>query len=155
MVITSTFIPSPASTISASQIATNPNKVAQPLIKTETGIQFPVNDIKVTQGYSFYHPALDLDGLTGDPIYSIMAGKVEVVEYSKVGYGLSVIVNHGNGFSSRYAHLSQINVTVGQQVDKNTILGKMGATGLSFGDHLHLEIYEYGKTVNPFMFLPK
>ncbi len=154
IILTSSFLPS-IPNVSAAENVSTPTHIAQPILKTQSGTRYPVDKISITQGYKFFHPGLDLDGITGDSIYPFMAGKVEVVEYSKVGFGRSIIVNHGNGISSRYAHLSKVNVEVGQQVDINTVIGLMGATGRAFGDHLHFEIYENGRTVNPLTLMPK
>jgi murein DD-endopeptidase MepM/ murein hydrolase activator NlpD len=154
IISTSAYIPS-ISSVSAAETVTAPNHIEQPILKTQSGTRYPVDTIRITTGYKFYHPGLDLDGITGDPIYPFMSGKIETIEYSRFAYGTSIIVNHGNGVTSRYAHLSKVNVEVGQQVDHNTVIGKMGATGRAFGDHLHFEIYENGKAVNPITLLPK
>lgn len=124
-------------------------------IHTTIAIQNPVEEVKITQGYKFFHPGLDLDGITGEPIKSIKAGKVETVEYSNVGYGKHVIVDHGDNLKSLYAHLSKINVKTGDNVTTDTILGEMGATGRSFGDHLHLEVRDHGVPINPLSVLPR
>jgi murein DD-endopeptidase MepM/ murein hydrolase activator NlpD len=123
------------------------------VLSTEKGVQFPTNMVSITQKYSFFHPGIDLDGITGDPIRPILRGKVVIIENSRFAYGKSVIVDHGNGISSRYAHLSKIEVTEGQDVTKDTKIGEMGATGRSFGDHLHLEVYQDGKAINPLTML--
>lgn len=123
------------------------------VVKTEVGIQYPVEIVKITQGYKFYHPGIDLDGNKGDKIKPIIAGVVSEVGYSRVGYGNNVIINHGNNTFSLYAHLSKINVKKGDVVTKDTIIGEMGATGRASGDHLHLEIYEAGKKLNPLTIL--
>lgn len=133
----------------------NPVLEAQIVLSTEKGIQYPTNPVKITQKYSFFHPGLDLDGLTGDPVKPIKPGKVASVEKSKFGYGNEVIIDHGNQVTSLYAHLSVIEVSEGQEVDMNTQIGKMGSTGRSFGDHLHLEIRDHGKAINPLSVLPK
>jgi len=131
------------------------NNVNSPLVlTTEKGIQYPLKAIKITQGYRFFHPGIDLDGTTGDVVYPIMIGKVEGVEYSRFGYGKSVTISHGSGTMSLYAHLSKIDVSKGQEVDMNTKIGEMGASGRAFGDHLHLEFHENGKTINPLAILP-
>lgn len=124
-------------------------------IKTEVGTQFPVENISITQTYRFYHPALDLDGITGDPIKPIKKGVVESVSYSRFSYGNSVIIDHGNNLKSLYAHLSKIHVNQGQTVGTESIIGEMGSTGRSFGDHLHLEVYENGRNINPLTLLPR
>jgi murein DD-endopeptidase MepM/ murein hydrolase activator NlpD len=127
---------------------------APTIFTTEIALQYPVEFVKVTQGYRFYHPAVDLDGLTGDPIFSIMSGKIEGVQYSKSGYGNAVLVGHREGILSFYAHLSKIFVGKDQEVTTSTVLGEMGATGRAYGDHLHLEIFQNGKPINPLTFLP-
>lgn len=132
------------------------NEIQSPIIlSTEKGIQFPVENVSITQKYSYFHPGIDFDGITGDPIKPILRGKVITIENSRFAYGKSVIIDHGNGISSRYAHLSKIEVTEGQDVTKDTELGKMGATGRAFGDHLHLEVYDNGKTINPLSILSR
>lgn len=119
------------------------------VLTTQKGIQYPVENIKVSQGYRFYHPGVDYDGLTGDPIKPIMTGTVTGVDYSKYAYGNAVIVDHGNGITSLYAHLSKIFVKIGDFVDISSVIGLMGATGRASGDHLHLEIRDHNVPLNP------
>jgi len=150
LVIASSFIPTATKTQ-----AIETNNISTPtVLTTESGIQFPVKRIMITQYYHFFHPGIDLDGVTGDPIFPISAGYVERVEYSAFGYGKAILVSHSSGIKSFYAHLSKVNVTTGQKVDKETKLGEMGSTGRAFGDHLHLEIHENGKPINPLTILP-
>lgn len=127
---------------------------AETPIHTNIAIQNPVHDMAVTQGYKLFHPGLDIDGVTGDDIKPIKKGRVELVEFSKFGYGKHVIVDHGNNLKSLYAHLSKIYVKEDQEVDTNIVIGEMGATGHSFGDHLHLEIRDHGIPINPLSILP-
>lgn len=149
--VVSSFVP----TSSANQETVEVENIStQTILSTESGVQYPVKKITITQQYHFYHPGIDLDGITGDPIYPIMAGKVERVEYSIFGYGKAVLVAHSGSIKSFYAHLSMIDVVEGQKITKEIKLGEMGATGRAFGDHLHLEIYENGKTINPLSILP-
>lgn len=124
-------------------------------LHTTVAIQNPVETVRITQNYKFFHPGLDLDGLTGDLIKPIKKGRVEVVEYSNVGYGKHVIVDHGNNLKSLYAHLSKIDVKEGDEVTTDMILGEMGDTGRSTGDHLHLEVRDHGIPINPLTVLPK
>jgi len=124
-------------------------------IKTEISTQFPVDDIKITQGYKFYHPGLDLDGITGDEVKPVKKGVVASVSYSKFAYGNSVLIDHGDGLTSLYAHLSKIEVSENQLVTTETKIGEMGSTGRSSGDHLHLEIRDHGIPVNPLLILSK
>jgi murein DD-endopeptidase MepM/ murein hydrolase activator NlpD len=123
-------------------------------LNTEKGVKLPVNVRKITQGYRLFHPGVDLDGITGDPIWPIMKGKVEYIQYSRFAYGNAVIINHGNGLTSLYAHLSKILVKEGQEVTTDTLVGLMGSTGRSTGDHLHLEIRDHGVSINPLSVLP-
>lgn len=123
-------------------------------ISTETHIQYPVERVRINQGYYFFHRAVDFDGEAGDPVRSVMTGRVEMVQYSAHAYGNAILISHGNGFSSLYAHLTDIYVNEGDSVDMNTIIGTLGSTGKSTGPHLHLEIREYGAPINPFTMLP-
>jgi len=153
IVVLSSFVPARAiSDIEPEQTVISEEAV--PLV-TQSGIQYPVEKIKITQGYKFYHPAIDLDGITGDVIQPIMTGVVENVSYSRFAYGNAVIVNHGNKITSLYAHLSKIEVEEGQEVTLKTKLGEMGATGQAWGDHLHLEIRDHNYPINPFSVLPR
>lgn len=124
-------------------------------ISTEKGIQYPTQNVKISQGYHLFHPGIDLDGTTGDPVRPIMAGFVEAIQFSKYAYGNAVIINHGNGITSLYAHLSKIEVKKEQKVSFDTKIGEVGATGRALGDHLHLEIADHGRTFNPLSVLPK
>ena len=124
-------------------------------LTTEKGIHYPVEKIKINQGYQFFHPGIDLEGESGDPVHPIMGGKVEAIQHSRFAYGNAVIVNHGNDITSLYAHLSKIEVNEGDSVEMDSIIGKVGSTGRSTGSHLHLEIREGTKTVNPISILGK
>jgi LysM repeat protein len=99
------------------------------------------------------HRGLDIAAYTGAPIYAADAG---AVTYSGPlgGYGLAVIIDHGNGFQSLYGHLSVYYPRVGQAIKRGQAIGKMGSTGNSTGPHLHLEITLWGGLVNPAGYLP-
>lgn len=134
-------------------VATLP--VPSPPLSTEVVIQYPVNPVIVNQGFHLFHWGVDLDGVKGDPIRPIMKGRVVRVEKSRFLYGNSVRIEHEGNLASFYAHLSEIDVKENDQVETRTIIGKVGSTGRSTGDHLHLEIYKNGRPVNPFSILPK
>ncbi len=125
------------------------------VLETKKSVQYPVVEIKITQGYKLFHSGVDFDGITGDPIYPIMDGRVEAINYSKYAYGNAVLIDHGDNITSLYAHLSKILVKPNQEVTTDTIIGEMGSTGRSSGDHLHLEIRDSGKPFNPLTALPK
>lgn len=124
-------------------------------IKTEISIRYPLEENKVNQGYHFFHPGIDFEGDTGDPIYPIMDGRVEYVQYSRYDYGNAVLVDHENGYKSLYAHMSVVETGVGEDVTVFDEIGEVGSTGRSTGDHLHIEVYENGKTINPLSILPR
>ncbi len=128
--------------------------VGEVSFNTEHSVVYPLREIKMTQGYYIFHSGIDLDGITGDPVNPIMNGKVKDIQYSRFAYGKAIIIDHGNGFESLYAHLSKIEVEKGQEVDTSTRIGKVGSTGRAFGDHLHLEVYMNGKNINPLSILP-
>lgn len=126
--------------------------VAAPEVKTQTTVAWPVAGPSITQGYHYGHPGIDIQG--APPIFPVDNGVVSDVIISSWGYGKHVIVTHPNGRSSLYGHMSKINVVKGQEVTRDTILGIMGRTGWATGIHLHLEIYQDGKPVNPLSVLP-
>ncbi len=153
MIIASSFMPVRAS-FDIEPEQTVISQEATPLT-TEQGVQYPVENVRITQGYRFYHPGIDFDGITGETVRPIMSGIVKEVSYSRFAYGNAVLINHGNGITSLYAHLSEINVSEGQKVDINTKLGGMGATGRAWGDHLHLELRDHNYPINPLSVLPR
>lgn len=106
-------------------------------------------------GSDDYHKGVDLVGSGSKHIYPVNNGTVVYVKKLNNGYGYHLLVNHGDGVWSLYAHMSKIYVKSGQTVNKNTILGVEGSTGHSTGSHLHLEIRksEGGSQVNPVTFL--
>jgi murein DD-endopeptidase MepM/ murein hydrolase activator NlpD len=90
------------------------------------------------------HNGIDLAGRLGTEIFSAADGKVTRVKYSKYGYGNQVIVEHSNGYSTRYAHLGNIYVDFGQEIRAGEQVGTLGSTGLSTGPHLHFEVIKDG-----------
>jgi murein DD-endopeptidase MepM/ murein hydrolase activator NlpD len=106
-------------------------------------------------GYSSIHPAIDIAGDTGHGIFASDSGVVVFAGWNNGGYGNVIVVDHGNGWQTLYAHLSQVNVACGQAVFPGNVIGLMGCTGNCSGDHLHFEMMHdtYGK-VNPLNFLP-
>ncbi|KKU02546.1 MAG: Peptidase M23 [Candidatus Amesbacteria bacterium GW2011_GWB1_47_26] len=117
-------------------------------VVTKETAQVPVENYKISQGYRFFHPGVDLAAKLGEPVKPVAKGKVILVAYDKWNYGNHIIIDHG-GYQSLYGHLSRINVVEGQEVDTETIMGEVGSSGRSTGPHLHLEIREGDKTVNP------
>lgn len=122
---------------------------------TEKSIQMPLETFKINQGFSFFHPAVDLGAEIGDPVMPVKAGRVIEAGYTYDGYGNTIVIDHGQGLTSRYAHLSKIEVLVGEEVGTNMEIGKVGITGRSTGPHLHLEIRQNGFPLNPLSVLPR
>jgi murein DD-endopeptidase MepM/ murein hydrolase activator NlpD len=108
----------------------------------------------ISQGYTFYHKAIDISNGGGGPILAADAGTVVVAGWvDGYGYGNRVMIDHGNGFATLYAHLSVVQVQLGQRVGRGDVIGQMGSTGRSTGTHLHFEIRQGGALQNPFNFL--
>ncbi len=124
-------------------------------IKTVAEAQVPVEKPRLTQRFYLFHPGVDLADAIGTPVKPIMPGVVEYTQNLKYDYGTAVIIDHGNGITSLYAHLSKILVKVGQKVDNNTIIGEVGRTGRATGPHLHLEIRDHENLVNPASVIPE
>jgi hypothetical protein len=101
------------------------------------------------------HRGIDIGGSTGQPIFAVDAGVIVYAGWNDWGYGNMIMVDHGNGWQSLYAHLNSIGVMCGQSVDQGTVIGTLGSTGNSSGSHLHFELMHtlYSK-VNPWSFLP-
>lgn len=100
------------------------------------------------------HYGIDLDGNTGDPIYASDSGVVVFAGWNEYGYGNEIIIDHGNGWKTLYAHLSQISVECGGSVGNGQLIGLMGSTGNSSGSHLHFEMINQSTKVNPHSYLP-
>lgn len=104
---------------------------------------------------SGWHNGIDLiksgGGALGTPVIASQSGRVEVVQRSSSGYGNMVLINHGNGYKTRYAHMvkGSITVSVGDYVEAGQTIGKVGSTGNSTGPHLHFEVIYHGETQNP------
>ncbi|TSC87998.1 MAG: Lipoprotein [Microgenomates group bacterium Gr01-1014_5] len=102
-----------------------------------------------TQGFSWYHKGIDIANRAAPDILAADSGTIVNASASAGGYGILVIIDHGNGYQTLYAHLSQLYVGVGQTVRRGDALGKMGSTGRSTGTHLHFEILTGGGKINP------
>jgi len=108
----------------------------------------------ISQRYQEYHRALDIAGPEGTPIMAADSGYVAVAGRSDTGYGRYVLIDHGNGFQTLYAHFSVIFVKVGQSVGKGQTIGLCGSTGKSTGPHVHFEVILNGVKRNPSIYLP-
>ena len=119
----------------------------------------PVKNPTVISGFGMrYHPVykilrmhtgIDIIGKKGTPIYATADGVVVTNPEGYSGYGITVVINHGRGYQTLYAHLSKTNVKIGQKVKRGEVIGFMGSTGLSVGVHLHYEVIKNGQKINP------
>jgi len=113
-----------------------------------SGWVWPTDWHVITQYYGWKHTGVDIDG---DYTTSSYAARGGVVVYAgwRNGYGLTVEVDHGDGYMTRYAHHSKIYVSVGDVVSTGQVLAQTGTTGRSTGTHLHFEVIRNGKFQNP------
>jgi murein DD-endopeptidase MepM/ murein hydrolase activator NlpD len=105
-------------------------------------------------GFSDFHPGIDIAGSEGNAVYASATGVVVYAGWDNYGYGQMVVIDHGDGWQTLYAHLSQVNVGCGQATFQGNVIGRVGSTGNSSGSHLHFEMESdaYGK-VNPYNFV--
>jgi hypothetical protein len=99
-----------------------------------------------------FHAGMDFTAPVGTDVFATGDGTVETVNYSFGGYGNEIVINHGYGYKTRYAHLSRFNVRVGQKVKRGEKIADIGNTGKSTGPHLHYEVLKAGSAVNPVYF---
>ena len=105
-------------------------------------------------GYSDFHPGIDIAGGIGSAIYASASGVVVYAGWNNYGYGYMIVIDHGDGWQTLYAHMSQVNMVCGQAAFQGNVIGGVGSSGNSSGPHLHFEMQSdiYG-TVNPFSFV--
>lgn len=108
----------------------------------------------LTQRYWTLHLGIDIANSKGTPVLAADAGYVVMAGLDTWGYGNQVVIDHGNGYWTRYAHLDKILVTAGDAVTKNQKIGTMGNTGRSTGPHLHFEVILNRTQRNPMSYLP-
>lgn len=106
----------------------------------------------IRRGRVEFHPGIDFKGRHGDAVKTTADGKVIVAGWFQ-GYGKCVKIRHKNGLETLYGHLSKVNVKEGQMVTTGQVVGRVGSTGHSTGNHLHYEVRKNGKPVNPGSYL--
>lgn len=126
-----------------------------PVSISGSGFTWPLHGI-ISQFAAWYHMAIDITSPVGMPIVAAQSGRVVAVNIGtwNFGYGTDVEIDNGSGFASHYAHMSGVNVGVGQDVTAGkTVIGWVGLTGRTTGAHLHFEVKRNGVLVNPLNFL--
>ncbi|MEM9672200.1 MAG: M23 family metallopeptidase [Cyclobacteriaceae bacterium] len=128
----------------ASIPAITPISLKQSYLSSGFGMRFhPIHRIKKM------HTGIDFGARVGTPIYATGAGKVTKVSTRFTGAGKNIEIDHGFGFKTKYFHLSEFNVKVGQRVKRGELIAYSGNTGTSSGPHLHYEVVKNRKKVNP------
>jgi murein DD-endopeptidase MepM/ murein hydrolase activator NlpD len=110
----------------------------------------------ITQGFSSRHTGIDISDSKTEPIYAAADGFVEISGYQTNGYGNTIVINHGNGFKTRYGHASELYITAGEYVKQGQLIAKQGHTGRVrgvTGTHLHFEIIKNGTRINPLLYV--
>ena len=100
------------------------------------------------------HAGLDVAAPVGSPVFAARAGRVREADWSGDGYGLKVVVDHGDGLTTLYGHLSAVEVDPDAAVERGQLIGQVGSTGYSTGPHLHFEVRGRGALVDPLGYLP-
>lgn len=122
-------------------------------METQNGFQVPLSSYQVTQGFHLFHLGIDLASAYNTPIRPVAQGKVERVEFGRYGFGNSILINHGSNLKSFYAHLGKIKVKQDQEVGIGDDIGSVGTSGRTTGPHLHLEIWQHDRPLNPKLLL--
>ncbi len=140
--------------VAHSNIGACPGAVAGGLIGTGTFIWPAPKHWLSGNPYTAWHPGIDIAAHMGDPIYAADNGVVIYAGWNTWGYGNLVVIDHGNGWQTYYAHNSEIYVGCGQNVYQGSVISAAGSTGHSTGPHLHFETRFNGTIPNPFNVLP-
>ena len=119
------------------------------LSRMASGFGYRIDPIYKTRKF---HAGMDFSAKTGTPIYATGDGKVFKVSKSKRGYGNHVVIDHGYGYKTLYAHMSKTAVKRNQKVNRGDVIGFVGNTGKSVAPHLHYEVHKDGKKINPVNF---
>lgn len=139
-----------------------PQPASAPTQASSSGFQWPIN-ARVTSEYGYrvhpvygsrrLHAGIDIGAAGGTPIASANGGVV-IFAGRQGGYGNTIIVDHGGGITTLYAHQSRLGASVGQAVNRGDVIGFVGATGTATGNHLHFEVRVNGSPTNPRNYLP-
>jgi murein DD-endopeptidase MepM/ murein hydrolase activator NlpD len=154
----------PAKPKPASQfVKTDTGKVAlktasapEGFVAADIDFMWPTPVRTITQGFSSRHTGLDISDSKMEPIYAADKGFVEISGYQANGFGNTIVINHGNGFKTRYSHASELYVSAGDYVSKGQLIAKQGRTGRVrgvTGIHLDFRIMKNGVAVNPLKYV--
>lgn len=141
--------------VTQSTNSSNSSSGASSSVSSSSRFMHPLNGggtISSTYGsrWGSFHYGLDFAASAGTPIYAAASGKVIYSGYNNGGYGKLIIIDHGNGYQTYYAHCSSLYVNVGDYVSQGQNIAGVGTTGNSTGNHLHFEVRIDGTPVNPY-----
>ncbi len=140
----------------SNQVALKQAAAPDNLLSGPVNFIWPTPVRNITQGFSSRHTGLDISDSKMEPIYAAADGFVEISGYQANGYGNTIVINHGNGFKTRYGHASELYVQAGDTVKQGQLIAKQGHTGRVrgvTGIHLHFEIIKNGTRVNPLAYV--
>ncbi|MFH1946665.1 MAG: M23 family metallopeptidase [Candidatus Magasanikbacteria bacterium] len=147
----STYTPPTQKYTQLSDVAAPPPSVAAP---AGSGYLWPTSVRYISQYYGWRHTGLDIAGPVGTPLYASKSGKVIMSQCGyNGGYGCYIIIDHGGGIHTLYAHASQLYVGYGEQVVQGETIATMGSTGISTGPHIHFEVRINGSRMNPLKYI--
>ncbi|HLD86400.1 MAG TPA: M23 family metallopeptidase [Patescibacteria group bacterium] len=120
---------------------------------SSTRLLWPTDARRITQYYTWRHGGVDIAGPSGTAIYAAEEGIVEVAGWNRGGYGYYIIIDHGGGLKTLYAHNSKLQVAAGDRVERGQRIANVGSTGRSTGPHLHFEVRLRGGRTNPLNYI--
>ena len=118
-----------------------------------TRLLWPTDAKRISQYYTWRHGGIDIAGPSGTAIYAAEEGIVEVAGWNRGGYGYYIIIDHGGGLKTLYAHSSKLHVAAGDRVERGQHIANVGSTGRSTGPHLHFEVRIRGGRTNPLNYI--
>ncbi|MBI4122406.1 MAG: peptidoglycan DD-metalloendopeptidase family protein [Parcubacteria group bacterium] len=146
--------PPPAPAVPARTGLANLSDIFKPAPATPGRFNWPTTARRITQYFrGWRHTGIDVGNKTGQPIYAADDGVVVTSGWNNGGYGYYIIIDHGNGIQTLYAHNSKNQVSVGDRVSKGDVIAAIGSTGRSTGPHVHFEVRASGNRVNPLDYL--
>lgn len=131
------------------QIAQAPAPIYAPPAPSGSRLQWPTPHHRITQYFTWYHTGIDVAENIGTPVYAAEAGVIEEAGWNRGGYGYYIIIDHGGGLETLYAHNSRLLVKTGDYVERGQQISASGSTGHSTGPHVHFEVRVNGRRVNP------
>ncbi len=149
------IVPQTQDFVANTEVFFDTQKTTVNMVVSEAKFRWPLAEFGISQYFSGVHGGMDLTDPNGTPVYPIADGVVTMIETLPWGYGKHVIIKNSDSMESVYAHLSKIDVSVGQVVTKKTEIGEVGNTGWATGNHLHLEVRLEGASINPMEVLPE